>query len=378
MGANMSVHSRTIDLPDHANELDNRALAIDRVGIKGLRYPIRVLDRENREQNTVATINAYVGLPQEFKGTHMSRFVEVLNQVRGQMTFRQFPEILRQIQTRLDATDAFIEVELPYFMEKKAPVSGEPSLMDYQCRFEGERRGQENRFLLVAEVPVKSLCPCSKAVSDYGAHNQRSYVTVEVRSSEFIWLEDIIEDVEACGSAPLFTLLKRDDEKYVTELAYDNPKFVEDLVRDVVVQVRKRPGIEWLRVQAENKESIHNHSAYAEIIWSPDAAVEPPRSDFRIPVSAAKESFGVWLRDRRTERRYNQRTFAHELGVSAGFLSRVESDEKRLSVEALARAAELLSVDPVQIQLRAGVVPSNLTDKIAADPEGFLAWIAAS
>jgi GTP cyclohydrolase I len=367
---------RTVDLPDHANEPDTRALAIDRVGIKGLRYPIRVLDRDNREQNTVATINAYVGLPQEFKGTHMSRFVEVLNQVRGQMTFRQLPEILRQIQTRLDATDAYIEVELPYFMEKRAPVSGEPSLMDYQCRFEGERRGQENRFLLVAEVPVKSLCPCSKAVSDYGAHNQRSYVTVEVRSSEFIWLEDIIEDVEACASAPLFSLLKRADEKYVTELAYDNPKFVEDLVRDVVVRIRNRPGIEWLRVQAENKESIHNHSAYAEIVWSPEDAEQAPRSDFRRPASTPVEPFGEWLRNQRNERSFNQRSFADALGVSPGFLSRVESDEKRLSTEALARAAEVLSIDPVQLQLRAGVVPPELAQKIAADPAGFLAWVS--
>ena len=362
------------DLPDHANEMDTRALAIDRVGIKGLRYPIRVLDRENREQNTVATINAYVGLPQEFKGTHMSRFVEVLNQVRGQMTFRQFPEILRQIQGRLDATDAFIEVDLPYFMEKKAPMSGAPSLMDYQCRFEGERRGQHNRFLLVAEVPVKSLCPCSKAVSDYGAHNQRSYVTVEVRSSEFIWLEDIIEDVEACASSPLFTLLKRDDEKYVTELAYDNPKFVEDLVRDVVVRIRQRPGIEWLRVQAENKESIHNHSAYAEIVWSPEEGTEQPRSDFRGPVESSAESFGAWLRQARTDRKYTQRAFAEALGVSPGFLSRVESDEKRLSADALERAAQVLGVEPIQLQLRCGAMPEHLANKIAADPDGFLAW----
>jgi GTP cyclohydrolase I len=300
--------------------------------------------------------------------------VEVLNQVRGQMTFRQFPDILRQIQTRLDATDAFIEVELPYFMEKQAPVSGEPSLMDYQCRFEGERRGQQNRFLLVVEVPVKSLCPCSKAVSDYGAHNQRSYVTVEVRSSEFIWLEDIIEDVEACASAPLFTLLKRDDEKYVTELAYDNPKFVEDLVRDVVVQIRKRTGIEWLRVQAENKESIHNHSAYAEIVWSPEDGADTPRSDFRGPVEASTHSFGTWLKTKRVERKYTQRAFADALDVSPGFLSRVESDEKRLSSDALIRAASVLGVDPLQLQLRSGALPPPLAQKVAADPDGFLAW----
>ena len=322
----------------------------------------------------MATINAYVGLPQEFKGTHMSRFVEVLNQVRGQMTFRQFPEILRQIQSRLDATDAFIEVDLPYFMEKKAPISGAPSLMDYQCRFEGERRGQHNRFLLVTEVPVKSLCPCSKAVSDYGAHNQRSYVTVEVRSSEFIWLEDIIEDVEACASAPLFALLKRDDEKHVTELAYDNPKFVEDLVRDVVVRIRQRPGIEWLRVQAENKESIHNHSAYAEIVWSPDEGREQPRSDFRAPVERSAESFGSWLRQTRTDRKYTQRAFADALRVSPGFLSRVESDEKRLSADAMERAAEVLGVELIQLQLRCGSLPDDLASKIAADPDGFLAW----
>ena len=379
MEAHMSAvvqKSRIPDLPDHANELDTRALAIDRVGIKGLSYPIRVLDRENREQHTVATINAYVGLPQEFKGTHMSRFVEILNQVRGQMTFRQFPEILRQIQDRLDATDAYIEVELPYFMEKKAPVSGAPSLMNYNCRFEGQRRGNENQFLLVVEVPVKSLCPCSKAVSDYGAHNQRSYVTVEVRSNEFIWLEDIIEDVEACASAPLFTLLKRDDEKYVTELAYDNPKFVEDLVRDVVVKIRERTGIEWLRVAAENKESIHNHSAYGEITWSPDDKAESPRSDFRPTTPDTVQSFGSWLRSERISNNLNQRSFADKLSVSSSFLSRVESDEKRLSGEALSRAAELLGVDPVQMQLRAGVVPPDLAEKIAANPDAFLSWIA--
>jgi len=376
----MSTQAKTVlhpGLPDHASERDTRALAIDRVGIKGLSYPIRVLDRENREQHTVATINAYVGLPSEFKGTHMSRFVEVLNQVRGQMTFRQFPEILRQIQERLDATDAYIEVELEYFMEKKAPVSGEPSLMNYRCRFEGERRGTETRFLLMAEVPVKSLCPCSKAVSEYGAHNQRSYVTVEVRSAEFIWLEDLIEDVEACASAPLYTLLKREDEKYVTEKAYDNPKFVEDLVRDVVLKVRSRPGVEWLRVAADNQESIHNHSAYAEIIWTPEGS-EPTRSDFRGTARPAPQRFGTWLKTQRLAKGLNQRALAAALGVSSSFLSRVESDDKRLSPEALSRLAELLGVDAVQVQLRAGVVPAALQARIAADPAGFMTWAGAA
>jgi GTP cyclohydrolase I len=363
-------------LPDHASEPDTRALPIDRVGIKGLSYPIRVLDRDNREQHTVAKINAYVGLPSEFKGTHMSRFVEVLNQVRGQMTFRQFPEILRQIQDRLDATDAYIEVDLEYFMEKKAPVSGEPSLMNYRCRFEGERKGNVTRFLLVAEVPVKSLCPCSKAVSDYGAHNQRSFVTVSVRSSAFIWLEDLIEDVEACASAPLYTLLKREDEKYVTELAYDNPKFVEDLVRDVVLKVRERPGVEWLKVSADNQESIHNHSAYAEIVWRPDDT-EAPRSDFKDERRAAQR-FGSWLKECRLGLGLTQRALAEQLGVSPGYLSRVESDDKRLSAEGLGRLASVLGVEPVAVQLRAGVVPADLSARIAADPEGFLSWAGNS
>jgi GTP cyclohydrolase I len=363
-------------LPDHASQSDDRALPIDRVGIKGLSYPIRVLDRENREQHTVATISAYVGLPSEFKGTHMSRFVEVLNQVRGQMTFRQFPEILRQIQDRLDATDAFIEVDLTYFMEKKAPVSQETSLMNYRCRFEGERRGQDTRFLLMAEVPVKSLCPCSKAISEYGAHNQRSFVTVEVRSSEFIWLEDVIEDVEACASSPLYTLLKREDEKHVTEQAYDNPKFVEDLVRDVVLRLRDRPGVEWLRVQADNQESIHNHSAYAEIIWPRVERPADHRSDFRDAAPADHKRFGAWLRAQRQALGLNQRGLASELGVSSSFLSRVESDEKRLSSEALAKLADVIGVDPVSVQLRAGVMPAHLSTRITADPEGFLAWAA--
>ncbi len=361
-------------LPDHANERDTRALPIDRVGIKGLDYPIRVLDRDNREQHTVATINAYVGLPQEFKGTHMSRFVEVLNQVRGQMTFRQFPEILRHIQERLDATDAYIEVDLTYFMDKVAPISGESSMMSYKCRFEGERRGQDTRFKLVAEVPVKSLCPCSKAISEYGAHNQRSYVTVEVRSNEFIWLEDLIEDVEACASSPLFTLLKREDEKYVTELAYDNPKFVEDLVRDVVLKVRGRPGVEWLRVQAENQESIHNHAAYAEIVW-PGADNNPaPRSDFRATEPTQTAHFGTWLKEQRQAQHINQRSFAEHLDVSSSFLSRVESNQKRLSSEALQRVADTLGIDPLHVQLRAGMVPADLVQQIATNPEDFLTW----
>ena len=258
-------------LPDHASEADDRRLPIDRVGIKDRRYPIQVLDRSGGMQHTVASVSLYVGLPAHFKGTHMSRFVEVLNQVRGEVTFRNMPDILGEVQQRLDADDAFLELRFPYFMEKKAPVSGVASLMEYTGWFYGRRTGERDELTLGVAVPVKTLCPCSKAVSDYGAHNQRSIVKVELRSAGFVWMEDVIEAVEGCASAPLFALLKRSDEKWVTEHAYDNPKFVEDLVRDVVIAVRELPGeVSWVRVRAENQESIHNHAAYGEITWRRD------------------------------------------------------------------------------------------------------------
>lgn len=255
-------------MPDHANERDGRALAIDKVGIKGLSYPIEVLDRQQRTQHTVAKVNLYVGLPQHFKGTHMSRFIEVLNARRGEMTIRNMPSILSDIQRRLGSEDAHIELTFPYFISKRAPVSGVESLMEYNCSFMASKRGAHFDLVLGVRVPVTSLCPCSKAISDRGAHNQRSLVDIEIRGADFVWIEDLVAAAERCASAPLFTLLKREDEKYVTELAYDNPKFVEDLVRDVVLEVRKMVGIRWLRVSAENQESIHNHSAYAQIEWS--------------------------------------------------------------------------------------------------------------
>lgn len=265
----MSEHPPSARLPDHAAEADHRQLAIDRVGIKDLRYPIQVLDRTGGLQSTVASVNLYVGLPAHFKGTHMSRFVEILNQVRGEITFRNMPQILEQVQERLEAHDAFLELSFPYFVEKKAPVSGVASLMEYEGRFVGRRTGDRTELTLGVTVPVKTLCPCSKAVSDYGAHNQRSLVSVDVRSDDFVWMEQVIEAVEQSASSPLYALLKRSDEKYVTEHAYDHPKFVEDLVRDVVIAVRDlSEGVHWVSVSAENQESIHNHAAYGEITWS--------------------------------------------------------------------------------------------------------------
>lgn len=364
-------------LPDHAAEHDVRGLPIDRVGITDLRYPVQVLDRSDGMQATVARLGLYVGLPHQFKGTHMSRFVEILNEVRGELTFRTMPGVLDSIRRRLEADDAFLEMEFPYFMTKKAPVSGAESLMEYQARFAG-RHGPgpaDAEYTLGVTVPVKSLCPCSKAVSDYGAHNQRSLVSVDVRADDHVWLEDIIEAVESSASAPLYALLKRSDEKYVTEQAYDNPKFVEDLVRDVVLNVRALPGVTWLKVRASNQESIHNHSATAEIEWSRDApeAAVTTASEASQP---APHHFGDWLRTQRTARKRSQKALADDLGVSPSHLSRVETGEKPLSAEATDRLAAVWGLDPVTLVLRAGHVPAELLAAITRDPEGFRAWAA--
>jgi GTP cyclohydrolase I len=362
-------------LPDHAAEFDERGLPIDRVGITDLRYPVQVLDRNQGMQATVAKLGLYVGLPHHFKGTHMSRFVEILNEVRGELTFRTMPNILEAIRRRLEADDAWLEMEFPYFMMKKAPVSGAESLMEYQARFVGHRGPDsgDSDYTLGVTVPVKSLCPCSKAVSDYGAHNQRSLVSVDVRADDFVWLEDIIEAVEACASAPLYALLKRSDEKYVTEQAYDNPKFVEDLVRDVVLAVRDLPGVHWLKVRASNQESIHNHNATAEIEWTRDDD-SVVAEQFATNATEDAPSFGSWLRDQRVARKLSQKALAESLSLSASHLSRLESDDKAPSAELLDRLAGLWGLDPVTLHLRAGRVPDSLLAAIARDPEGFRAW----
>jgi GTP cyclohydrolase I len=367
-------------LPDHANEADARGLAIDRVGIKDLTYPIQILDRQQEVQHTVANISLYVDLPKHFKGTHMSRFIEVLNGNRGELTIRQMPNLLGEISRRLEAKNAFAEIRFPYFISKKAPVSGVESLMDYACAFIASAEGTEQDFMLEVVVPVKSLCPCSKSISERGAHNQRSAVTVRVRSTDFLWIEDVVSAVEGCASAPLFALLKREDEKYITELAYDNPKFVEDLVRDAVLEIRKLDGVNWLHVSAENFESIHNHSAYAEIEWKVDEEDKASQASLELvstgePVEAA-DSFGLWVREMRTARRYSQQDLADRLEVSASYLSKVESDTKALSQEALLRLADVLGTDPDLIQLRAGILPPRVQDQIVRNPEALLQWAA--
>ncbi|MBU5611447.1 GTP cyclohydrolase FolE2 [Geomonas azotofigens] len=243
---------------------DTRNIAIGKVGVKDVSYPIVVMDKNKKFQNTIARINMYVDLPHHFKGTHMSRFVEILNKYREDIALDKLEVILSTMKEKLGASNAHLEMEFPYFVEKKAPVSKAKSLMEYTCTFSASLSDHFD-FVLGIKVPVTSLCPCSKELSSYGAHNQRSIMTVQVRYSEFIWIEDLIDIIEECGSSPVYSLLKREDEKFVTERAYENPRFVEDMVREATVRLLSIENITWFSVEAENFESIHKHSAYAAI-----------------------------------------------------------------------------------------------------------------
>jgi GTP cyclohydrolase I len=248
---------------DIQNLRDERNIDIQKVGVKGLKYPIVVLDRARGTQPVQATINMYVSLRRHFKGTHMSRFVEVLNEIREQVNIRTFQSILEKIRTKLHAESAHIEIDFSYFIEKTAPRSGAKGLMEYQCRFLGTRDGSGMDFVVAMAVPVTTVCPCSKEISNWGAHNQRSIVTVAVRFRKFFWIEDVIQLIEESSSGEVYSLLKRVDEKYVTEKGYENPMFVEDVVRNVADRLGRDANFTWFRVEAENFESIHNHSAYA-------------------------------------------------------------------------------------------------------------------
>ena len=252
-------------IPDTQNKADTRQIPIDKVGIKGIKHPVRVLDRSGGEQHTIAEFNMYVNLPHNFKGTHMSRFVQILNEYEREISVKSFNDMLEKMADRLEADSGHIEMAFPYFVKKTAPVSGVESLLDYQVTFRGEINNNEARTDVMVLVPVTSLCPCSKSISEYGAHNQRSHITISVRIKDFVWVEELIEMVEQQASCELYGLLKRPDEKYVTERAYDNPKFVEDLVRDIATQLNNDDRIDAYTVESENFESIHNHSAYAYI-----------------------------------------------------------------------------------------------------------------
>ncbi len=252
-------------IADVQSSADTRRIPIDKVGIKDIRHPVQVRDRSGGEQHTIANFNMYVNLPHDFKGTHMSRFVEILNNHEYEIGVDSFKQMLFEMTERLEAEAGHIEMAFPYFVNKTAPVSGVPSLIDYQVTFVGEIRSGRPCMLIKVVVPVTSLCPCSKEISAYGAHNQRSHVTVTVRTRGFVWIEDLIDIVENEASCELYGLLKRPDEKYVTEKAYDNPKFVEDMVRDVAARLNQDERVGAYVVESENFESIHNHSAYAMI-----------------------------------------------------------------------------------------------------------------
>lgn len=366
---------RRENLPDHASHADERGIAIDKVGIKGLSWPITVWDRADGMQHTVAEIDASVALPADVKGTHMSRFVEVLNDVRSELSLKNLPDLLTHMQQRLGAERAQLDATFPYFLKRKAPVSGAASFSSYRCGFHAERDGSAFCFELRVEVPVTTLCPCSKAVSDRGAHNQRGYVRVRARSTEMLWIEDVVEVIEAIASSPVYSLLKREDEKFVTEQAYDNPLFVEDLLRDSVRALRAHPaGITALDVEVENMESIHNHSAFASLRWQqPKESCATTVQRATTSLASSPSSFGAWLRQARAQRGWTQGDLSTRIGVSNSLLSKVEGDERRLSDHALARLAEALGESPAVVNLRAGIVPSDLLARILADPERFLA-----
>ncbi|MDE2070800.1 MAG: GTP cyclohydrolase I FolE2 [Gammaproteobacteria bacterium] len=263
--------AKILAIADVQASADTRRIPINQVGIKEIRYPIRVRERSGGEQHTIATFAMYVDLPHNFKGTHMSRFVEILNHHEREITVESFKEMITEMTERLGARSGHIEMRFPYFITKKAPVSGVQSLLDYDVTFIGERRDGQNCLRIRIVVPVTSLCPCSKEISAYGAHNQRSHVTVSCRTRGFVWLEELIDIVEREASSELYGLLKRPDEKFVTERAYDNPKFVEDMVRDIAMQLNADERIRGYTVESENFESIHNHSAYAMVEHNKDA-----------------------------------------------------------------------------------------------------------
>jgi GTP cyclohydrolase IB len=278
-------------MEDIQNQTDTRNIPLDRVGIKHLSYPIRVLDKFHQTQNTIAEIEMGVDLPRHSRGTHMSRFVEVLEEFDGEITSFTMGNILRAITGKLGADRAEMAVAFPYFLEKTAPVSRKKSRMRYDCRFWGMVAGDSEDFVLTVIVPVTTLCPCSKAISAASAHNQRTFVTVDLRFTDLVWIEDVVRLVEDSASAEVFALLKREDEKFLTEQAYARPRFTEDLVREVALQLEGIHAVSWYAVGGESLESIHAHSAFAFL--KRDKKNDPRRSsEAKTPVGRPKPRRG--------------------------------------------------------------------------------------
>ncbi len=270
-------------LEDVQGRVDDRRLPIDEVGITGIRYPVAVLERESGKQDTVAQVSMSVDLRPEIKGAHLSRFVEVLHDCAGEVSPDSIPLILGTLRERLGSRSASIEISFPYFLRRRAPVTGSVAYMDYQCRVTG-RLAEGLEIVVAVVVPVTSVCPCSKAISDYGAHNQRSHITIEARTRSDastpapLWVEELIDVAEAAASSPVFPLLKRPDERHVTMHAHDNPVFVEDMAREVASVLSADARIAWFSVEAASDESIHNHQAFARI-QSQSLATAPAQRD---------------------------------------------------------------------------------------------------
>jgi GTP cyclohydrolase I len=258
------VPTPTTELSDVQARSDFRRIAIDKVGVKNITYPICLKTRDGGEQHTVATVNMYVSLPHHQKGTHMSRFLEILNEHCREISPDKIMSICHDMKTRLDAEDAHLELAFTYFIPKPAPETGEVGLMNYQVTIDATSNGYDD-FVLGVRVPATSLCPCSKEISAYGAHNQRCEIYAQVRSRKMFWIEELVAICEAAASAPVYAVLKRPDEKHVTEQAFDNPKFVEDIIRDLAQALDDEGRVIWYSITSENFESIHNHNAYAAI-----------------------------------------------------------------------------------------------------------------
>lgn len=249
---------------DVQKERDNRNIPIDRVGVRNVSYPVRVLDPEFKEQQTVATVSMAVALPGDTRGTHMSRFIDLLNDFQGRITLSNLENMTQTLMDVLEADEAELSFRFPYFIWKKAPISGIPSYSGYEVTFWATKDRSSFDFILEVVVPVQTLCPCSREISEEGAHNQRASISMAVRMNSLVWIEELVKICENSSSSPLYTLLKREDEKFVTESAYNNPRFVEDLVRECALSLEKDQRITWYRVVAVSNESIHSHDAFAE------------------------------------------------------------------------------------------------------------------
>lgn len=251
-------------MKDIQKQKDNREIPIDQVGVKDLKYPIVLQDKERETQSTIAKINMYVNLPHHFRGTHMSRFIEILNKYHRKLKIDTIGEVLSKMKKRLHAEEAHMNLEFPYFLEKETPITESTSMMEYNCSFDVTLdNNNEEDFIMGVEVPVNTLCPCSKEIAEKNAHNQRSIISIKVRYNQLVWLEELIAYAEEAASSPVYSLLKREDEKYVTEKAYQNPRFVEDIVRNLALKLNREERVDWYKVESENFESIHNHNAYA-------------------------------------------------------------------------------------------------------------------